>query len=123
MPWLLNIQLALKAIRSNLLRASLTIAIIAIGIMALVGILTAIESIKSSIVTNLSAMGANTFTIREKRNNARGSAGGRVDDSPHITFEQAEAFKERYHRNDLVSINARATSSATVQRESEKTNP
>ncbi len=123
MPWLLNISLALKAIRSNLLRASLTIAIIAIGIMALVGILTSIESIKSSIVVNLSAMGSNTFTIREKRTTARGSEGGKVEDAPPITFDQAQFFKERYQRDDLVSINMRATSSASVQRESEKTNP
>src|SRR5687767_10895671 len=99
MPWLLNIQLALKAIRSNLLRASLTIAIIAIGIMALVGILTAIESIKSSIVVNLSAMGSNTFTIREIKS-SRGSIGGKKEESPHVTFEQAQMFKERYTRND-----------------------
>src|SRR5688572_11741152 len=123
MPWLLNIQLALKAIRSNLLRSSLTIAIIAIGITALIGILTAITSIETVLVTNLSAMGSNTFTIREMRSNARGMRGGKKEDSPPVTFSQAELFKERYQRGDLVSINARATSSATVQRESEKTNP
>ncbi|MDZ4847527.1 MAG: ABC transporter permease [Chitinophagales bacterium] len=123
MPWLLNISLALKAIRSNLLRASLTIAIIAIGIMALVGILTAIESIKSSIVVNLSAMGSNTFTIREKRTTGRGSVGGKIEDAPLITFNQAQFFKERYQRGDIVSINTRATSGASIQRKSEKTNP
>jgi len=123
MPWLLNIQLALKAIRSNLLRASLTIAIIAIGIMALVGILTAIESIKTSITVNLSAMGSNTFTIREKGMFARGRRAGKAEETPAITYEQAAAFKERYTRADILSINARATSEASVQRGSEKTNP
>lgn len=123
MPWLLNITLALKAIRSNMLRASLTIAIIAIGIMALIGILTAIESIKSSLVSNLSAMGSNTFTIRKKGQGARGREGGKVKEMPLITYEQAVLFKERYQRNDIVSINVRATSSASVQRGSEKTNP
>lgn len=122
MPWLLNIQLALKAIRSNLLRASLTILIIATGIMALVGILTAIESIKSSITTNLSAMGSNTITIREKRNTARGRE-TKPEDSPPVTFEQAELFKKRYARHDVVSINARASTAAAVQRGSEQTNP
>jgi putative ABC transport system permease protein len=121
MPWLLNIQLALKAIRSNLLRASLTIAIIAIGIMALVGILTAIESIKSSILVNFSAMGANTFTIKEKRDSGRASD---KEQTPPVTFSETELFKKRYtQRNDVVSINARASKSATVQHKSEKTNP
>ncbi len=41
-----NVRIALKSIRTNLLRTILTIFIIAFGIMALVGILTAIDSIK-----------------------------------------------------------------------------
>ena len=47
-----NIKIAIQAIRHNLLRSVLTILIIAIGIMALVGILTAIESIKGSMRAN-----------------------------------------------------------------------
>lgn len=123
MPWLLNIQLALKAIRSNLLRSALTIAIIAIGITALIGILTSITSIETVMITNLSAMGSNTFTIREKRNVARGRSAGKAEYSPRLTYSQAEEFKERYKRADVISINGRATSSATVQYRSEKTNP
>ena len=52
-----NIKIAIQAIRHNLLRSVLTILIIAIGIMALVGILTAIESIKGSISENFTSMG------------------------------------------------------------------
>ena len=59
-----NIKIALQSIRTNLLRTVLTIFIIAIGIAALVGIQTAIESIKSSISDNFTSMGANTFNIR-----------------------------------------------------------
>ena len=61
-----NIKIAIQAIQHNLLRSILTILIIAIGIMALVGILTAIESIKGSITENFTSMGANTFTIRNR---------------------------------------------------------
>ncbi|MCD6598249.1 MAG: ABC transporter permease, partial [Bacteroidales bacterium] len=57
-----NIRIAFNAIRSSKLRTVLTIFIIAIGIMALVGILTAIESIKASITDQFTLMGANTFT-------------------------------------------------------------
>ncbi len=123
MPWLLNIQLALKAIRSNLLRASLTVAIIAIGIMALVGILTAIESIKSSIITNFSAMGSNSFTLRTKGMFARGGRAGEVKEMPPVTYEQALEFRKRYEHDALVSINTRASSVAQVKRGMEKTNP
>src|SRR5687767_6176714 len=112
MPWLLNIQLALKAIRSNMLRASLTIAIIAIGIMALVGILTAIESIKSSIVSNFSIMGSNSFTIRTKGMFAHGGRYGEYKEMPPVTFDQATEFTKRYNLSGFVSINTRATSTA-----------
>ena len=61
-----NVRIALKSIRTNLLRTILTIFIIAFGIMALVGILTAIDSIKSSLTESFSLMGANTFTIESR---------------------------------------------------------
>ena len=61
-----NIKIALQSVKSNLLRTVLTIFIIAIGITALVGILTAIDSIKGSINDNFTQMGANTFNIRNK---------------------------------------------------------
>ena len=47
-----NIKIALQSIKSNLLRTVLTIFIIAIGITSLVGILTAIDSIKHTINDN-----------------------------------------------------------------------
>ena len=61
-----NIIIALRSIRANLLRSLLTIMIISIGIMSLVGILTAIDSIKSSINENFTSIGSNTFNIKSK---------------------------------------------------------
>ncbi|MGB4535933.1 MAG: ABC transporter permease, partial [Tenuifilaceae bacterium] len=61
-----NVRISFGAIRSNVLRTSLTILIIAVGIMALVGILTAIDSIKSSINDEFTMMGANTFSIQSR---------------------------------------------------------
>jgi len=61
-----NVSIALKSIRTNLLRTILTVFIIAFGIMALVGILTAIDSIKYSLTESFSLMGANTFTIESR---------------------------------------------------------
>ena len=57
-----NIKVALQSVRSQLLRTVLTALIIGIGIMALVGILTAIEAIKGSISDNFQSMGANSFS-------------------------------------------------------------
>ena len=47
-----NIRVSLASIRSHLLRTILTILIIAFGIMALVGILTATDSIKYYLTQN-----------------------------------------------------------------------
>jgi putative ABC transport system permease protein len=57
-------SLAYRSVSANRLRAGLTIAIIAFGIMALVGILTAIDSMKGSIYSSFANMGANSFSIR-----------------------------------------------------------
>ena len=57
MNFLENIQIALRSVRSNLLRAVLTMIIIAFGIMALVGILTAIDSAIFSLNDSFSGLG------------------------------------------------------------------
>ena len=66
-----NVRIAMKSIRTNLLRTILTVLIIAFGIMALVGILTAIDSIKLSLTESFSLMGANTFTIESRSMNVQ----------------------------------------------------
>ncbi len=64
-----NLRISFRAIRSNRVRAILTMCIIAIGIMALVGILTAIDAIKSSLTNQFTMMGANSFTITSRAQN------------------------------------------------------
>jgi putative ABC transport system permease protein len=118
-----NIRLSLTSIRSHMLRAVLTILIIAFGIMALVGILTAIESIKGSISSNFARMGANTFSIRNHGMRMHGGPGGDDVDYRNITYREAQEFKERYTFPSVVSVFARGTGTATVKYESEKSNP
>jgi putative ABC transport system permease protein len=107
-----------------MLRTILTIAIIAFGIMALVGILTAIESVKYFLNENFSMMGANTFSIRNRE--MRVHIGGKSNDPKifeAIKFEQALEFKERYDFPADVSVSTYATHTATIKYRSEKTNP
>jgi len=119
-----NIKIALNAISSNLLRSILTMLIIAIGITALVGILTAIDSIKQSINSNFTSLGANTFTIRNKELVVRIGRGGRKPKKyPEITFEQAERFKALFTFRSNVSVSTVASQGATVKYKSLKTNP
>ena len=65
------LSLSFRTIRSNKLRTGLTIAIIAFGIMALIGIITAIKAMNQKLTESFSTMGANGFTIRYKERNLR----------------------------------------------------
>jgi len=126
--FLFNLNLAFRAIRNNRLRSVLTICIIGIGIMALVGILTAIEVIKESVYTNFSGMGANTFQLTsdvlKKKKHRGGGVNISLSEGKQITYEEAKLFKERYRfPGSSVSMYTPATSIATVHFGSEKTNP
>jgi len=58
----------MRSIRANMLRAILTMLIIGFGIMALVGILTAIDAIRNVITSEFSRMGGKHFFHREQVN-------------------------------------------------------
>ncbi len=117
-----NFKVAFSSIRANLLRAILTILIIAIGITALVGILTAIEAIKDSIHSNFTNMGANTITIQKKWYYSKSHRKRRKNKS-FVSYREATKFKEEFKFPSLISISNNATGSATVKYKSEKTNP
>ena len=116
-----NLRIAFSSIRSNLLRTTLTVFIIAFGIMALVGILTAIDSIKGSISNQFRSMGANTFSIVNRDSRVR--VGGRVERYRSIEYREAMEFKEEFNFPALVSISTSASDIATVKYKSKKTNP
>lgn len=117
-----NIREGLKSVKSNLLRSILTAAIIAIGIMALVGILTAIDGLKSSIDTSFSSLGANTFDITNRQSNRGTSAGKQEKSFEPLGLQEVLEFKERF---DLgrVTVFTSLTGSAEIKRYSKKTNP
>lgn len=118
-----NIKISLESIRSHLTRTILTVLIIAFGIMALVGILTAIDSLKSSITKSFSQMGANTFTLRDRAMQFQMGDGRRVKRYKEITYDEAQRFKDNYKFPAYTSVSTFATHTATVKFSSEKTNP
>jgi putative ABC transport system permease protein len=119
-----NIRIALKAIRTNLLRTILTVFIIAFGIMALVGILTAIDSIKVVMTESFALMGANTFTIESRSLRVQiGDQSYRRKNHEFISYKQADEFKKRYKLPARVSVWTRASGSAIVKYQSYKSNP
>ena len=119
-----NIHIALRSIRSQLLRTILTMFIIAFGIMALVGILTAIDSIKNSINVNFTNMGANTFTIRNREMSIHiGKNGKTPKQYPAITYNQSLEFKNEFNFASAVSMSTFASMNATLKFKTCETNP
>jgi putative ABC transport system permease protein len=105
-----NLKISFRAIRSNRLRAILTICIIAVGIMALVGILTAIDAIKSSLTNQFTMMGANSFTITSRGMNIQvGNDRSRTKNFSRISYREAEEFKNRFTEPAFVSISFNAS--------------
>lgn len=119
-----NLRIALQAIRVNLLRSVLTVLIIAVGITALVGILTAIDSIKNSITKEFTYMGANTFTLSSRGMRVQvGNKRYRTKNHAYISYYQAQEFKERFDFPATSAISVYATGIATIKYGDKKTNP
>jgi putative ABC transport system permease protein len=118
-----NIKIAFRAIKSQMLRTVLTVSIIAIGIMALVGMITAIQAIQNKINQEFSRLGSNTFTLRSGNSSRGGRHGQSVKVSEVISYEQAIRFKKEFGERALVSVSAFAMGTATLKYESTKTNP
>lgn len=125
MDLLENFRIAFDSVKANLLRALLTTLIIAVGIMALVGILTSIDAMVYSLSSNLSSLGANTIEIERISTNLRGGGsrrGPRKQSDPFV-FDQAMEFVERYNYPADVSVSTFATATAEVTHLERKTDP
>lgn len=124
MPFSEILSMAFQSIRTNMLRAILTLLIIAFGIMALVGILTAIDAIAYSLNDNFSGLGANSFSIERKwgevKSNRRGK---RQKVAEAVNYRQAIEFKDRFDFSAKVAVGCYGTGQATVKYGDKETNP
>ncbi len=119
-----NVRIALQSIKSNRLRTLLTALIIAIGLSALVGILTTLDAVKKSMTDAFSSMGANSFNIRNRGTGIRiGGSGQRPKRFKSIRYEDAINFKKRLNAPATVAVSVYASGGATVKYGTEKTNP
>ena len=120
-----NIRIAVDSIKSQLLRTILTVLIIAIGITALVGILSAVSALENTISSDFSSMGSNTFNIQRYKFRVQRHGGGeRQKINPVISYTEVKAFKEKYDFPfTKTSISFTGTRSAEVKYENKKTDP
>ena len=120
-----NTKIALDSIRSQVLRTSLTVFIIALGITALVGILTVVSALQNTILSDFASMGANTFSISRYDFSAEINQND-VDQkvNPIISYTEARAFQEKYNFPfTTTSLSFTAASGIEVKYQGEKTDP
>jgi len=119
-----NVQIALKSIKTQLLRTILTVVIIGIGIWSLVGILSAVEAMEKSISGSFTSMGSNTFNIQRNNFNIQRRGGERKKVNPIISYQNIREFLAIYeYPTTQTSLSFIGTRAAEVKFESEKTDP
>jgi putative ABC transport system permease protein len=130
-----SFSLAFRTVRGNKLRTGITVAIIAFGIMALIGIITAIDAMNGSLRSSFSTMGANGFTIAYKErfhfgnNNEQatkektGQKSKKSNLDKVITVQQAELFKTTFKYPVLVTISLGGPGGNEIHYQNKKTNP
>ncbi|WP_396193336.1 ABC transporter permease [Flavobacterium sp.] len=120
-----NVKIAFSSIRTQLLRTVLTVFIIAIGIWALVGILTVVSALENTLNSNFASMGSNTFNINQYESTTRNRGGGEAEKiNPIISYPEAKAYKDKYeYPLTRTSLSFVATSTAEVKFENEKSDP
>ena len=133
-------SLAFRTIRGNKLRTGLTVSIIAFGIMALIGIITAIQAMNQKLTESFSTMGANGFTIRYKQRNIQFGQGGRNNSEmklsqkgkrkertsnldKKITIQQAELFVDSFQFPSTIGIGISGGRNSIISYETRKTSP
>jgi putative ABC transport system permease protein len=130
-------SLSFRTVRSNKLRTGITVAIIAFGIMSLVGIITAIEAMNQKLTESFSTMGANGFTIRYKERRIQfGGDDNQVTKSKkgnkkerksslgkRITVDEAERFINTYDFPSVAGISVFGGRNSIISYQSRKTSP
>jgi putative ABC transport system permease protein len=120
-----NTKIALDSIKSQALRTSLTVMIIAIGITALVGILTVVSALENTILKDFASMGANTFSISQYDFSSeinQNDSEQRVN--PIISYPEAKAFQDKYNFPfTTTSLSFTAGSAIEVKYQEKKTDP
>jgi len=96
--------MSLRSIRGNKLRSTLTLFGIVLGVASIIGVMTAISVVQTTMETEMSVLGAQTFQVQ------KWPAGGFNSDEerrkafrrPPITLADAQAIRENVKTVDIV---------------------
>lgn len=95
--------MAIDSIRKNTLRSILTLLGISIGVFSVVGVMTAIRTLESSIASGLNVFATNTFIIQKYPEISFGDD-RKIAKRKNIDFLQYQKFKSRSTLPILVSV-------------------
>jgi putative ABC transport system permease protein len=132
-----SLALSWKNVKGNKLRTAITIIIMALGIFALILIITAIKAASNGLTSSFSTMGANSFGIRYKDRNInfggnsnstqktkKGLKEKKSNTGIPISYDEAKEFKARYNfPGTKVGLTLRGANNVVANVASRKTNP
>ncbi len=118
-----SIVIAIDSIRVNKLRASLTLLSISIGVFAIMGAGTLVESFNNTVTGEMAALGENAYSVKRMPSIQMGGHTWRKYRSRKpITYSQYKDFRRSMSASNLIC--ASSTSSAhTVEYKNLETNP
>jgi|TARA_B110000495_G_scaffold40478_1_gene32771 putative ABC transport system permease protein len=92
-----SFRMAIESIRQNKLRSILTLLGISIGVFSVIGVMTAIRTLESSVSSQLDVLGTNTFTINKSPAIQIHGPGGdkKIRKRKNITYAHYEEMKRR----------------------------
>mgnify|MGYP000903403448 CR=1 FL=1 len=97
-------RLSLASLAANKLRSGLTMLGISVGVLSVIGVMTCITALRSSIETGLNVLGANSFLISKFPAINFSDPWVRFRNRRDITYAQAERFKELMRGTAEVSL-------------------
>ncbi|HIZ86733.1 MAG TPA: ABC transporter permease [Candidatus Coprenecus pullistercoris] len=112
---------AWRSVRTNRLRTSLTIAVIALGITSLVGILTAVDAMNATLEDAYGRLGAGSLSLRSSETIAADRV--RRRGPKEITMRQAELFSRYLGTPASVTLYASVAEHARVEADAAVTLP
>ncbi|MBU0528674.1 ABC transporter permease [bacterium] len=115
-----SFRMAVDALKANKLRSILTLLGIAIGVFSVIGVMTAIRTLESSINEGLNIFGTNTFLIQKYPVIQMGHRDAKYQNRKNITYDQFIDLRDRAKLPTLVTV-AEGTGGISIKYKDEQT--
>lgn len=115
-----SFRMAVDALKANKMRSILTLLGIAIGVFSVIGVMTAIRTMESSITSGLNVFGTNTFLIQKYPVIQMGHMDAKYRNRKDITFDQFKDLRDRARLPKLITV-AEGTGGISVKYKDEQT--